>query len=139
MPRATRPFVSCLRVSLIIRFNQDMRHPHSIGALPIAANNRLSGLLLNNMRSTSRDHKGDDNAWFLFRRGELRSSTISVSSIARNYFHWWQIMCHSLQIYYKCTNCTFHKRQENPFQILWIINSFCAIPFRYKIKKALFT
>jgi len=40
---------SYLRVSLIIRFNQDTRHPRSIGALPIA-DNRLSSLLLNNMR-----------------------------------------------------------------------------------------
>lgn len=107
-----------------------MRHPHSIGALPIAANNRLSGMLLNNMRSTSRDHKGDDNAWFLFRRGELRSLPISVPSIARNYFHRWQNMCHSLQIYYKwhCKFITYYK--------IW--NAQSHVPYFIRGKKILF-
>lgn len=36
---------------------------------------QVAGLLLNNMLSTSRDHKGDGNAWFLFRLGDFESST----------------------------------------------------------------
>lgn len=36
---------------------------------------QVAGLLLNNMLSASRDHKGDGNAWFLFRLGDSESST----------------------------------------------------------------
>lgn len=40
---------------------------------------QVAGLLLNNMLSASRDHKGDGNAWFLFRHERPRSLAASIA------------------------------------------------------------